>query len=93
MLFIVHNINGLFSPVLVSIMQFVLAHPALKARALDLIFKFPALEDWIYHFALTKGLVAPGLTIQICSDISLSTPKAQLIYADLKDAIEQKGGQ
>ena len=83
-------IKGLLGPILARLIQFVLAHPALKAWALTFVFRYPMLEEWLYRFAVSKGLLNAGITIQRFSDPSSLTPKALLIYADLKAAIERQ---
>jgi hypothetical protein len=81
------GIGGLLSLILGRLIHFALAHPTLKARALTLVLGYPALEEWLYRFAVARGLVTGATMIQIYPDPSRLTPSALLIYADLKAAI------
>ena len=82
------RIGGLLSPILARLIQFTLAHPTLKTRALDCIFRYPVLEEWLYRFAVEGGLVTRCMTVRAYSDPSKLTPNARIIYNNLKSAIE-----
>lgn len=84
-----HGIGALLSPILARLIHFALVHPTLKARALTLVFRYPALEEWLYRFALARGLASGTMIVNTPSDSPKLTPSALMIYADLKAAIEQ----
>ena len=82
------RIRTLLSPILARLIHFALAHPALKAWALTCVYRYPALESWLYRFAVARGITG-GTTMQIYSELSSLTPSALCIYAYLKAAIER----
>jgi len=83
------GIGGLLSPILAGLIHFALAHPTLKARALTLVFGYPALGQWLYKFAVARRMVTGSMYVQSSSYPSKLTSNARLIYADLKAAIKQ----
>jgi hypothetical protein len=74
---------------LAFVINFVRSHAILKSWALNLICKFPMLQARLYRIILAKGSIADGTIVEI-SDASKITPKARLIYANLKNAIERQ---
>jgi hypothetical protein len=84
-------IGGPLSSILAHLVLFALSHPTLKVRALALVYRYPALESWLYRFSRTRGLITDSTTVQIYSDLSRLTPSALRIYADLKAAVERHG--
>lgn len=83
-------IRDLLSLMLSFLIKFALAHPALKAWALTFVFRIPVLDDWLYRFAVSKGLVAANMPVMRSTDPIKLTPRAHLIYVDLKAAIEKR---
>jgi hypothetical protein len=79
----------LLSPILARLMHFALAHPALKAWALSLVCRSPALESRLFRFAASRGITAGGNVAQVSPDYTRLTPCALRIYNDLKAAIEE----
>jgi hypothetical protein len=82
------GIGVLLSLILAPLINFVLAHPAFKARILGVLFRYPVLKDRLYRFAVARGLVTGGMTVQIYSPSKL-TPSGLIIYGKLKTAIER----
>lgn len=82
-------IAGLLSPILATLVRFALAHPELKASALTCVYRYPALESWLYGFAVARGITG-GVIVQTYSELSSLTPGALLIYGDLKNAVERR---
>jgi len=87
-------VRGLLSPILARLIRSALAHPRFKVWALNWVFRYPALEAWLYGFAVAKGIIADRAPMQISPEYARLTPSALRIYADLKATIEQhnKGG-
>jgi hypothetical protein len=80
---------GLLSFTLANFVRFALAHPKLKALALTWVYRYPALESWLYRFSVARGLINGGVIVQTYSDLSMLTPSALTVYTDLKAAIEK----
>lgn len=70
-------------------MHFALDHPTLKAWALALVCRFPALESRLFKFAASRRITAGGSIVQASPDHTRLTPSALRIYNDLKAAIEE----
>jgi hypothetical protein len=83
------GIAGLLSPILARLVRFALAHPKLKALALTWVYRYPALESWLYRFSVASGLITGSVIVQTYSELSSLTPSALCIYADLKASIER----
>jgi hypothetical protein len=77
--------------VLTSVISFFLAHPVLEAWALTLVHKFPKLDEWIYRFALARGVSPSRKTTFFMPSMEVSrlTPNARNIYANLKNGFEK----
>ncbi len=90
--------------VLVRLMAYALKNPSLKLRARRFLHKYTWAEDKLRALALARGLLSqshkeevaiveedecllPGDDIE--AELSLLTPQARRIYADLKGAIEK----
>ncbi len=81
-------IGDLLSPIFAHTIHFIRAHPMLKAWALAWVCRYPALEAWLNRFALARGIIVGGMTMQTLEPSKL-TPSARRIYTDLKSAIER----
>jgi len=81
--------GAIISPILVCMMHFALAHPALKAWALSCVCRSPALESRLFRFAASRRITAGGVIVQPPPDHIMLTPSALRIYNDLKAAIEE----
>jgi hypothetical protein len=89
MMTIKRSIAGLLSPTLACLVRFALAHPRLRALALNCVYRYPVLESWLYRFSVASGIITGGMIVQTYSELSRLTPNALSIYADLKAAIER----
>jgi FkbM family methyltransferase len=94
---IISSIRIILSSILAGLIRFAIAHPMLKARALTLLHRSPAIEAWFRSFTVAKGLLPGGTTVPFYSEDnferskeSLSlTPNARYVYFELKAAIER----
>lgn len=82
------GIGAILGSILASMIQFTLAHPRIKACALMLVFRIPVLNRWLHTFAVSRGLTAKAMISQNPPYPAGLTPKARIIYDDLKAAIE-----
>ncbi len=88
-----HGIGELLRLFLARLISFALYRPTLKAWALALLCRYPALEAWLCKFAIARGMIVCGTTVQLpyepSTKFSRLTPSARSIYSDLKAAIKR----
>jgi hypothetical protein len=82
------GIGAILDPILARMILFSLARPRIKACALMLVFRIPVLNRWLHTFAVSRGLTAKAMISQNPLYPAGLTPRARIIYDDLKAAIE-----
>ena len=71
-------------------------HPALKARSIALVQRFPRLEARLRQVAVSRKMTHAkmnNVSYQVVTDISQLTPAARSIYLELKIAVKKNRGR
>lgn len=77
-------IKGMLYSTIDFLARFILVHPIIKAKALALLHRIPALEKWL------NTQIPFVISDKYMEGLSDLTPDARRIYIQLKSAIEQK---
>lgn len=80
--------EGLFCSILTRVIHLILARPRLKALALYWLHLYPPLETKLFCLNIKHRLNTETST-RSPEELSSLTPRARLIYLELKAAIEQ----
>ena len=92
---LLHQSRQLVKTSIISAMRFIIKQPLLKEISLKTLAKFPRLKANLNNMALKAGLSTKtseyrNTVTRQSTDLTLS-PRASRIYAELKQAIENKG--
>jgi FkbM family methyltransferase len=87
------SIGAITSPILSGLISVAIANPSLKALAISVVNRYPRINEWLYYFVRSRGLmgaIPSQLSNQIPSQLSDLSQYSRRIYADLKAAIESQ---